>query len=87
MADKQEVQKKQMEFIPRLQMMTLEHFEQLLKDKTITSTDLATLVRLLVHNGWVLDETRLPTTLRDKLTRRLDPADLSDEDGVVGKIA
>jgi hypothetical protein len=57
MADKNEVQKKQMAFIPRLQMMTLEHFEKLLKEGTITSTDLATLVRLLVHNGWVLDET------------------------------
>jgi hypothetical protein len=60
MADSNKDKKKQMEFIPRLQMMTLEHFEKLLKDKTITSTDLATLVRLLVHNGWVLDETRLP---------------------------
>jgi hypothetical protein len=43
--------------------------ERALENGTITSTDLATLARVLLANGWALDPTRLPTSLKDKLTK------------------
>lgn len=66
MADGDDKQK-QIEIAERLQLKVLERFETLLTEGTITSTDMATLVRLLASNGWTLDPARLPRKLRDKL--------------------
>jgi hypothetical protein len=52
----------------RLQLKWLKRMEQLLDAESITSTDMATLARLLSQNGWTLDPTQLPQNLRDKLT-------------------
>ena len=72
--------KKQIEITERLQTALLEHFETLLKEKTITSTDMATLTRLLSQNGWSLDPAKLPQSLRGLLTTEVDPKDLDDQD-------
>lgn len=79
----------QVEIATRLQLKWLEHMEALLISATITSTDLATLARVLLANGWSLDPSRLPKGLRDKLTAHIDPKDFEDEEdyGVVGRIA
>lgn len=62
-ADKQ----KQVEIAENLQLKVLQRFDTLLDEGTITSTDMATLVRLLASNGWVLDPARLPQRLKSKL--------------------
>ena len=62
----------QVELAERLQVLWLERMETLLNDGEITSTDLATLARVLLANGWTLDPTRLPTSLREKLTKHVE---------------
>jgi hypothetical protein len=72
-----------------LQLKWLKRMDKMLKDDTITSTDMATLARVLLANGWNLDPARLPSGLRAKLTSHIDPADLDEQDGmqqVVGVI-
>lgn len=64
----------------RLQTLWLQHMEKLLTEGTITSTDLATLARVLLQNGWTLDPTKLPSDLRSKLTSQIDPNELDDND-------
>lgn len=73
----------QLDIADRLQDKLLLHMEKLLDDGTITSTDIATITRMLLANGWSLDRNRLPQGLRDKLTAHVDPEDLSDEAGVI----
>lgn len=77
---------KQIEIAERLQLKWLLRMEKLLDDGEITSTDLATLSRFLMANGWTLDPARLPKGLRDKLTKHISPDDLDEDDGVVGSI-
>jgi len=69
---------KQLEIAERLQLKLLERFEMLLDKGTITSTDLATLCKLLSQNGWQLDPLKLPKGLRDKLTEHIDPSEFDD---------
>lgn len=76
MADKQT----QLERAARLEDLWLEHMENLLIAGTITSTDLATLARVLMANGWTLDKSRLPQGLKDKLTAGVSPDDFDDSD-------
>jgi hypothetical protein len=64
----------------RLQLKWLRRMEMLLDEGSITSTDMATLVRFLTVNGWTLDPTRLPKGLRDKLTTGISPDDFDDGD-------
>ncbi len=63
----------------RLQTKWLEHMDRLLDAGTITSTDMATLARVLLTNGWTLDPKKLPKSLRDMLTQHVTPDDFADE--------
>lgn len=67
MNDRDEFKQKQIKIAARLQLKWLERMETLLDEGTITSTDMATLARVLLSNGWNLDPSRLPKGLRDKL--------------------
>ncbi len=67
--------KDQVEIAARLQLKWLERMEQLLESGEITSTDMATLARVLLSNGWNLDPQTIPTSLREKLTTSLDDLD------------
>ena len=60
----------QREIMARLQLKWLKRMETQLNEGNITSTDMATLVRFMVDNGWSLD--KLPEKLADKLTTRVD---------------
>lgn len=61
----------------RLQAKWLRHAEWLLDKHVITSTDFATIARVLMKNGWQFDISRLPKKLQDKLTSQVD---FEDED-------
>lgn len=54
-----------------------------MRDGKLSSTDAATITRLATQNGWVLDETRLPTRLKDKLTSDFDPTAIDPDDKVI----
>ena len=73
----------QIEVAKRLQTKWLLHMERLLDEGEVTSTDLATIARLLSQNGWVLDSSRLPSRLRDKLTAEFDPTEADELDGII----
>lgn len=60
-------QVEQLDVAERLQGKWLLHMEKMLDAGTITSTDMATLCRWLMANGWSLDPSKLPQPLRDKL--------------------
>jgi hypothetical protein len=83
MTDTTDKQKVQVEIAERLQLALLKDFERQLLDGTISSTDRATLARLLTQNGWSLDPSRLPKGLKDQLTSRIDPEDLDEDDDVL----
>lgn len=72
-------QSEQIKIATRLQEKILARFELLLDSGEMTSTDAATLVRLLSQNGWTLDPKQVPQGLRGMLTSDVDPAEL-DED-------
>lgn len=78
--------KEQIKIAERLQLALLKRFEKQLEDGSITSTDAATLTRLLSQNGWTLDETRIPQGLKGKLTQGLSAADFDQDDGKVVSI-
>lgn len=78
-----DVKARQVAIAERLQLKWLERMEMLLDAGEITSTDMATLVRFLVANGWTLDPTKMPTRLRDKLTTSLKPDDFDSEADVL----
>jgi hypothetical protein len=75
MSDMQE----QIDVATRLQVKWLKRMETMIDEGTITSTDMATLARFLLANGWTLDPSRLPQGLRDKLTKHVKFD--ADEDG------
>lgn len=69
-------QQAQLELAVRLQLKWLERMITLFDLDRITSTDMATLARVLMANGWVLDPAQLPQGLRSKLTDTIpDPED------------
>jgi len=70
--------RKQLDIKARLETKWLERMEKMLDSGDITSTDMATLARVLQNNGWVIDETKLPQHLRDKLTTHVSPEELED---------
>jgi hypothetical protein len=73
----------QVDIAGRLQLKLLKRFETLLDNGEITSTDMATLSRLLMSNGWSIDPTKVPARLRDVLTKSLGALDIDeDEDRV-----
>jgi hypothetical protein len=66
----------------RLQTKWLQRMEKLLDSGEATATDMATLSRVLLQNGWSLDPKQLPQGLRDKLTSQVSPEEL-DDDGIL----
>jgi hypothetical protein len=60
--------RKQLDIKTRLETKWLERMEAMLDAKEITSTDMATLARVLMQNGWTIDADKLPQELRSKLT-------------------
>lgn len=70
---------KQVAIALRLQTKWLAHMEHLLVTGTITSTDMATLARVLLANGWTLDHKKMPKKLQDMLTLHVRPEDFEDE--------
>jgi hypothetical protein len=58
-------QEEQVDVAERLQGKWLMHMERLLDNGTITSTDMATLCRWLMANGWSLDPSKMPQKLRN----------------------
>jgi hypothetical protein len=68
------------EIVERLKMKWLIRMEDLLDNGEISSTDMTTLSRVLMANGWVLDPSRLPKGLSDKLGDRVDPTSFEDDD-------
>lgn len=57
-------QDEQIALAERLQGKWLTHMEKMLDAGTITSTDMATLCRWLMANGWSLDPSKMPQKLR-----------------------
>jgi hypothetical protein len=68
----------QLDIAERLQGKWLKHMEKMLDAGTITSTDMATLARLLLASGWNLDPSKVPEKLRNKLIDEIG-ADAFDE--------
>ncbi len=73
----------EIEALKRIRRKMLAHWESLLDNKEITATDMATLTRLANQNGWVLDATRLPERLKDKLTATFDPTVPDEDDKII----
>lgn len=81
--DDKSIQDQQVQIAERLQLKWLQRMETLLDAGEITSTDMATLVRFLMANGWTLDPTRLPEKLRNKLTTGVSPLDFENDGDVI----
>lgn len=86
MTDQDRVQE-QIDIAERIQIKWLKRMETLLDNGEITPTDMSTLERFLRNNGWSLDPARLPKGLADKLTSKITPDELDEDDVVVGRIA
>lgn len=70
----------QIDLAEQLQAMLLEAYATKLEKGELSDTGLSSLQKLLMQNGWQLDPTRVPQGLRDKLTARVDPKDVEDDD-------
>lgn len=70
----------EIDLLKQARRLLLEQWVQDLKAGKLSSTDAATLARLANQNGWVLDETRLPSRLKDKMTMNHDPSQIDDHD-------
>lgn len=73
-------QQEQAALSERLQTKWLQRMEAMIDNGTATATDMATLARVLLANGWSFDPTQIPKNLRDKLTTHVDPTELDDDD-------
>lgn len=73
----------EIDLLKKARRALLEHWMKQAEAGTISSTDAASLSRLASQNGWVLDETRLPSRLKDKMTTQHDPRVLDQDDGVI----
>jgi len=73
-------EKEQAEIARRLQTKWLLRVEDLLDSGRLTSTDLATIARVLLQNGWTLDPSKLPQDLANQITSQVDPKVLDEED-------
>lgn len=72
--------KAQIAVMEKLQDLLLKEYLKRLEAGTISDTGMANLQKLLMNNGWSLDETQLPQSLREKLTKVVDPKDLREDD-------
>lgn len=68
----------QVEIAERLQVKLLKRFESLIDSNELTSTDAATLARLLMANGWSIDPTKIPQGIKDKITKHIDLNDYAE---------
>lgn len=71
--------KAQVEIAKRLQMKMLKRWEDLLDSGQLSATDAATLTRFLLENGWNVDPAKLPQSLKDVLTTKVDPSQLAED--------
>lgn len=71
MEDRDTVRQQQIALAEKLQLKWLQRMDALFDSGEITSTDMATLARLLKDNGWSLDPSMVPQRLRDKLTKNV----------------
>ena len=62
----------------KLQAAVLRTFERRLKNGTLSDSGIATLVRLLMQNGWTIDPSQLSKGLRSVLTENVSPDELDD---------
>ena len=76
------VKQEQVDKAEQLQELLLDDLIRLFKEGEATSTDRATLARLLKDNGWSVDPSMVPQELRDKLTSKIAPGDDIDDDVV-----
>lgn len=82
----EESKRYQIEIAARLQRKVLECLERKLDDGSITPPEMATLVKLLSGNGWVLDPAMIPKGLRSKITDMVNPTEFLDDDPDVPKV-
>lgn len=68
-------QQTQIEIADELKILWLEEMRERIKSGDATSTDLATVARVLEHNGWTLDPADLPSDLSEHITREVDPGE------------
>jgi hypothetical protein len=81
--DDNTIKEQQVAIAERLQLKWLQRMETMIDAGDITSTDMATLVRFLMANGWTLDPTRMPSKLRDKLTTTMSALDFDNDGDVI----
>lgn len=79
MADRAK-QREQIDKAEKLQDLLLDNWIRLAEAGELTSTDAATIARLLSQNGWTIDPAQLPQDLRDKLTSSVKFDDGIDEE-------
>ena len=77
-----DVKQAQVDKAEQLQDLLLNDLIKLFEDGAATSTDRATLARLLKDNGWSVDPSMVPQDLKDKLTSKIAPGDDIDDDVV-----
>ena len=70
----------QIELAEKLQDLWLREMKQRLESGAATSTDLATLARVLENNGWTIDPADLPTDLREHITTEVSFDDDAEDD-------
>lgn len=73
------VKQGQVDKAEKLQELLLDNLIKLFEDGTATSTDRATLAKLLRDNGWSVDPLMIPQDLKDQLTSKLKPGDDIDD--------
>lgn len=73
------VKQDQVDKAEKLQELLLDDLITLFKDGKATSTDRATLARLLKDNGWSVDPLMVPQDLQDQLTSKIEPGDDIDD--------
>jgi hypothetical protein len=69
----------QIDLAAQLQALTLRSFYVRLVAGTLSDTGLATMIRLLMANGWSLDPASVKQNLEEMLTTKVDPKELDEE--------
>jgi hypothetical protein len=76
-----------LQILKRMQTKILKEYERRLDEGVISDTGLKDLAKMVRDAGWNLDPSKVPQTLKDKLTQNIDPSALDDmDDDVVGAI-
>ena len=76
------VKQDQVDKAEQLQELLLDDLIKLFKDGEATSTDRATLARLLKDNGWSVDPSMVPQELKEQLTSKIAAGDDIEDDVV-----